>query len=384
MQGVGFGNKGNSAGVAVDTALQGPGGSGGLLSQDKDAKASAKEAQFGDVWKQVQAKYGAKADKPREIKKTLGKDDFLKIMMTQMKHQDPTKPFNAEQMAQQIAQFTSVEQLQNLNQSMGKMASQNQPLERLAMTNMIGKTVTIDRERFPHTEGQNESLNFALPRDAKEVHVTVIADTGETVLEKELGELKQGENTFSWDGLKSNTLPAKSGNYMYRVEAKDDRGASIPMSNKGQAKVVGVSFEGSEAVFLVGDINRPDKVTMRNIVRVDSDPSGMIPGAIPMNAALGNAAGSGSVAVTPVGQSPVGQPKQNFFTFEKGIGSSNIDAPAAAMPKMAPQVASAPAQTQTTPQSAPQITPQMPSNSANDSGFPNGLTSERMEQGGAN
>src|SRR5689334_2438768 len=102
------------------------------------APGSPGPTEFGDIWKQIQSKYGAKEEKPREIKKTLGKDDFLRIMITQMKHQDPTQPFKAEQMAEQMAQFASVEQLQNLNLKFEKMSNQNQPLERLAMTGLIG------------------------------------------------------------------------------------------------------------------------------------------------------------------------------------------------------------------------------------------------------
>src|SRR3954467_1313029 len=124
---------------------------------------AATAPKFGEVYNQIMTRYGEKTEKPREAKKTLGKDDFLRIMVTQMKNQDPTNPFKAEQMATEIAQFTSVEQLQNVNQNLNKMAAQNKPLENMAMTNLIGKTVTIDRERFPHLEGQPEALTFNLP-----------------------------------------------------------------------------------------------------------------------------------------------------------------------------------------------------------------------------
>src|SRR3954463_10245304 len=166
--GVGNHNPGNVA-VTGDTAATGAAsGPGGVLNNQKDAKESSTEAKFGDVMSAIQAKYGAKPDKAREIKKTLGKDDFLRIMITQLKNQDPTSPFKAEQMATEMAQFTSVEQLQNINQNLGKLQNAQQPLERLARTKMIGKIVTIDRERFQHVEGQNESVTFNLPKDASE------------------------------------------------------------------------------------------------------------------------------------------------------------------------------------------------------------------------
>lgn len=310
-------NNSNSAGysaVAATQVMNSPvqnagagGGAGGLLSQDKDSKTASTDAQFGEVFKQIQAKYGAKPEKPREIKKTLGKDDFLRIMVTQMKNQDPTSPFKPEQMAAEMAQFTSVEQLQNLNQGLSKMQTQNQPLERMAMTNLIGKVVTVDRERFPHTENSNDSLNFTLPKDAKSVKVAVLSETGETMLEKDLGALKAGENSFTWDGVKTNTLQAKTGTYMFRVSAQDDNGQSLATNPQGQARIIGVSFEGAEPVFLVGNAAHQDKVTMKNIVRIEDGGAG---GEMPQGA---------------MGGGLIQNKGPNFIAFKKGEGSGALD-----------------------------------------------------------
>lgn len=303
-----LGNNTDLGKQAVDSQITTGGavGSDGALSTQKDSKTASTDPTFGEVYKQIQSKYGAKAEKPREIKKTLGKDDFLKIMITQMKNQDPTSPFKAEQMATEMAQFTSVEQLQNVNQNLHKMATQNQPLERLAMTHLIGKVVTVDRERFTHMENSNESLTFNLPKDATTVKVTIFSDSGETILQKDLGPMKTGEQSFSWDGLKTNTLPAKTGNYMFRLEAKDERGVGIAIGSQGKARVVGVSFEGTEPVFLVGDARRQERVLMKNIIRIDTD------GPLPESPS-----GGGSALIS--------QKSPNFISFQKGVGSSNLD-----------------------------------------------------------
>jgi flagellar hook assembly protein FlgD len=202
-------------------------------------------------------------------------------MMTQMQHQDPTNPFKAEQMATQVAQFTSVEQLQNINQSVNKLGSQNKPLEQMMMTNMIGKTVTIDRERFPHSEGENEALGFTLSKNSESTRVSIVGPTGEEVFHKDLGKQNAGEVNLAWDGIGSNSLPAKTGDYTLKVEAKDDRGQNILMNSQAQSRVVGVSFEGTEPVLLVGDGKHQEKITMRNVVRVDLDQGqmGRSPGA---------------------------------------------------------------------------------------------------------
>ena len=70
----------------------------------------------------------------------LGKDDFLKLLITQLSHQDPTKPTDNTQMIAQMAQFSSLEQMTNMNQEFAKM---NQMLVSAQGVNTIGKTVDI-------------------------------------------------------------------------------------------------------------------------------------------------------------------------------------------------------------------------------------------------
>lgn len=333
------------------------------IHHEGGGSAPPPDAGFGEVWKQIQSKYGAKPQKPREIKKTLDKDDFLRIMITQMRHQDPMEPFKAEQFATELAQFTSVEQMQNMNQSLNKMANQNHPLERMAMANLIGKTVTVDRERFPHTENTNSSLTFTIPKDAANVRIAIIAESGEPVLEKDLGPQKAGANSFNWDGIRSNTLPAKSGNYLFRVDAKDDKGQSLQTGSIGQAKVVGVSFEGNEPVFLIGDPARPDKVSMRNVVRIDADSGPVIPGAKPL---------ANAVAATAP---PAAQPSQgsSFISFQKGVGSGNLD-----LDKLSPEARGAIARYHE--QQAQANAPVPNGNGAEvEKGFPNGLQPQEDE-----
>ncbi len=331
------------------------------LNENKDQKTASTAPAFGDVWKKMQAEYGVKAEKPREIKKTLGKDDFLRIMVTQMQHQDPTSPFKADQMAQQMAQYASVEQLQNMNSQLSKMTTQNQPLERLAMTGLIGKVVTVDKERFPHTEGNKDTLGFELPKDAAQVTVSVVNDAGETMFSKELGSLKKGSQSYVWEGIKANTLPAKSGSYVYKIDAKDGKGVDIAINPKGQARVVGVSFEGKEPLLLIGDPANPQKIAMSSVSRIDSDSAGLLPGAQSLAAVSGRpdphetalslarermAARNGENVEAPANSPPPGlaqgaarpgsgsaapavpqaeNGRSNFFGFRKGEGSESID-----------------------------------------------------------
>ena len=363
---------------------------GSLPVPEKTAPESTTDPKFGDILNQIQSRYGAKPEKAREIKKTLGKDDFMRIMIMQMRNQDPTQPFKAEQMAAELAQYASVEQLQNLNQTVGKLIANQNPMERLAMTNLIGKTVMVDRERFTHTEGDNHSLNFALPQDSKSVKVQVWNDANEMIYEKDLGPLKQGDASTLWDGKLSNGLAAKPGSYRLKVDAKDDRDMPVLINPKTNARIIGVSFEGQEPVFLVGNPASPDKISMKHIVRIDdaggaagispaqaalvpgarslSEVTQAAPAAAPAQAPVQTAQPQQSQQVAPsAGQGQGSQSGSNFFSFQKGVGSQNIDSN-----KLSPEVRQQLALYEQ--QRIESESAKTAQNGSSERGFPNGLS----------
>ncbi len=274
------------------------------MSERKSPTEAGTAPKFGDVLKKLQGNYGGQAEKPRVAKKTMDKDDFLRIMVTQMKNQDPLEPFKAEKFAAELAQFTTVEQLQNINQGIAKLARANQPTEKMALTSMIGRYVTLDKERFSHVEKHKDTLSFNLSKDAAAVKVSVFSEQGELLTQKDLGEMKSGEGTFIWDGENAAGTAAKEGTYVFKVNATDDRGSPIQISTKSQAAVVGVTFEGSEPSLLVGDPAKPEKVAMRNVVRIELGPSStgqsspQIPGAQSLSEVSQRMSGAGGQQAT--------------------------------------------------------------------------------------
>jgi flagellar hook assembly protein FlgD len=333
-----------------------------------DDSASSAEPKFSEVWKSIQSQYGSKSEKPREAKKTLGKDDFLKLMIMQMKYQDPSKPFDMEKMGAEMAQLSSMEQLQNLNQTMKQLTTRDQPMERMAMTGMIGKVVSVDRSRFPHNEGESQPLKFSLPVDAAQLSITIMDQTGTAILEQDLGPTKKGENSFNWDGNKANMLPAKAGNYSYLIRGKDVQGREIRVQNSGTSRVVGVSFEGQKPVLLIGDAASPEKVFMENIARIIDD-GGLASAAatIPGAKSLQEVSQSAQPNTSQIAAAP-DSPLSKFFTFRKGEGAKPID-PTSLSPEDIRAIQGYQAQMQAQPQ------PQMEESSAESGavGFANGL-----------
>lgn len=216
----------------------------------------------------LQREYGAGDPKQREAVKKLGKDEFFKLMINQIQHQDPLKPAQNEQMAAQMAQFSALEQMVNVNQNLEKLTMAQQPLQNMGAANLIGKYVTADSARLLHNEGKYSDVHFDLPANAERVHVTIINDKGENVKEIERFALPQGPVKIEWDGRKSNNMLAPTGQYMVQISAVDERGKSLQIKTTSTQVVHGVGFEGKETVLLTGDLTKPTKLLLRNVTKI--------------------------------------------------------------------------------------------------------------------
>jgi flagellar basal-body rod modification protein FlgD len=231
----------------------------------------ARESAVSNAVNSFQAKYGEKPKEARVIKKALDKDDFMRIMVTEMKHQDPTKPMDSDRMATQMAQITSVEQLKNVGSAIEKLADKNTASDRLAMSAMIGKSVTVDKGRFAHQKGTLSPVNFELPSDAQKIKLSILNERGDEVATRELEPMKAGANSYNWDGINASSIQSATGSYIVRIDAEDKAGNKIKIDPISQETVVGITFEGGETNFLVGDPKNPQKVGFKNVTKIEGD-----------------------------------------------------------------------------------------------------------------
>ena len=114
----------------------------------------------------------------------LGKDDFLKLLITQLKNQDPLNPTDGTAFASQLAQFSSLEQLSNLNdaiqQSMSNSLYLTQSINNSLASNLVGKNVTVLSDSVTNT-GQGETqLGYTLPQNAASASIEIQDEYGAT------------------------------------------------------------------------------------------------------------------------------------------------------------------------------------------------------------
>lgn len=184
----------------------------------------------------------------------LDKDAFMKIMLVQMKNQDPTNPLKSHEMAAQLAQFTQLEQLQNINTNLDEMKAQAKPAESFQSLALIGKVVSGDSSKLYRTKGDRDhGISFNLPAHAKNVKIKITNELGDEVRSVTLNNLKLGNNNWKWNGKddKEKVLPA--GNYQAHIEASGTNEGKLAVKTDFEGAITGVTFTPSGTLLMVGD-----------------------------------------------------------------------------------------------------------------------------------
>lgn len=184
----------------------------------------------------------------------LDKDAFFKLMLTQLKSQDPTNPLKSHEMAAQLAQFSSLEQMTNINQTLAEMKNAQKPAENFQSLNLIGKTVAGDSSKLTRTQFDKEhDFKFNLPVDAKEVQVKVRNADGEIVRTYKVNNLKAGPNQITWNGENENAQKMQPGEYDFIVEAKNAAEQKIAVKTEFEGQITGITFSAEGPILQVGN-----------------------------------------------------------------------------------------------------------------------------------
>jgi flagellar basal-body rod modification protein FlgD len=184
---------------------------------------------------------------------TLGKDDFMKLMLAQLQNQDPLNPMDNAAFATQTAQFTSLEQLQSINKTLQGLASQSGNGGVATASALLGKTVTVNGSPLVLDGSNPAALVYGLSGSASAVVVRVQDAAGNVVRTITTGPQGQGAHQLSFDGLAEDGRKLSAGAYTYQVGAADSAGNLIPGVYTGAGSVTGVGMQGGTLMLQVGN-----------------------------------------------------------------------------------------------------------------------------------
>jgi flagellar basal-body rod modification protein FlgD len=199
----------------------------------------------------------------------LGKDAFMTLLLTQMKNQDPTNPMQSHEMAAQLAQFTSLEKLSNIDSGIENLRKDNQPDHNLQSLTFIGKAITTDNSKITHLDGtEQHDVRFSLPQDAQQMTVKIKDADGNVVRTLEMKNLKAGKNDIPWNGKNDEGNPVSVGEYTAEFEALNSSGKKLFVESKIEGLITGVQFTAKGPLLMVGK----QAVNMSEVKTI-SDPS---------------------------------------------------------------------------------------------------------------
>ncbi len=193
----------------------------------------------------------------------MGKEDFLSLLVAQLKNQDPLNPDDPTEFTAQLAQFSSLEQLHNLNDGMDNLVTSNANSDKLSTLSTIGKEVVYQDGSFTFN-GEPITLGYKLDGPAQEVTLALQLD-GATVATLKGTELSAGNHFLTWDGLTRNGQPAAHGNYKIVIQAKAGEGLSVAANPLIRSEVTGVDLDGEFGGILITEAGKVEFNTILGV-----------------------------------------------------------------------------------------------------------------------
>ena len=193
---------------------------------------------------------------------------FLTLLTTQLKNQNPLDPMDTNQFTQQLVQFAGVEQQVKTNDRLDNILTASQSASSASATSYIGKSINADGSTSQLSNGSASwSLN---PARAASKAVVTILDSKSNVVATQTTSLNAGAQTYSWNGKTSAGLTAPDGVYSIKVSATDATGSNVAVDTSLTGTVDQVDLSGATPILMIGS----QKVPLSSVQTIGLSTSG--------------------------------------------------------------------------------------------------------------
>lgn len=192
----------------------------------------------------------------------MGKDEFLKLLTFQLQNQDPMNPMDQSKVTGELAQFSQLEQLSNLNKKFDD-GNKNQAIEdKFYAASFVGKKIVTTGSTIElKNSGDPGDVLFKLDGDASRVMVRVLDEKNNIMGEIWKDGMSAGSHQLTWDGVALDGSPAVKGKYRAQVKAWDNLGDEVGTRTEATGVVQSVTFDEGEPVLTVNG----QKVYLRDV-----------------------------------------------------------------------------------------------------------------------
>ena len=183
----------------------------------------------------------------------LGRDEFLKLLVVQLQNQNPLDPQGNGDFIAQLAQFSSLEEQQNLSAGFEKFAKAFQSSQHLQATSLVGRPVHVQSRVTHLSEEGGISVLADIPSSTHSATLTVYNEAGAIVDNFELGPQQAGRREFIWSGVDGDDRPFPPGSYTFSVDVTvGGEAASVPIYLSSNVNSVTIEPGGTLTLNLAG------------------------------------------------------------------------------------------------------------------------------------
>ncbi|MBU1318115.1 MAG: flagellar hook assembly protein FlgD [candidate division Zixibacteria bacterium] len=185
----------------------------------------------------------------------LGKDEFLQMLVAQLRYQDPLEPMKDQEFISQLAQFSSLEQMSNMNENLTENLNWNyllsQTINNTMATSLLGREVKANGSDVYISSDSSAKMHYKLGAFAETVTIDVFDGSGKKVASHTVDKVGEGDQVFEWDGTMLSGDRAQAGTYSYTVTAVDSAGKEIVAAPYMKGIVTGVHYIEGQAYLIM-------------------------------------------------------------------------------------------------------------------------------------
>jgi flagellar basal-body rod modification protein FlgD len=193
--------------------------------------------------------------------------NFMTLLTTQLRNQDPTKPLENAELTSQLAQINTVSGIEELNKTVSGITGQMNAGQHLQATALIGHGVLVPGNRVLVGDGETTPFGVELAKGAENVNIEVYNAAGEKVRSFDLGAMQAGVQSFSWDGKLADGSVAADGAYTVKLSAMTGGAEqSVTALNYGLVNGVSKAADGSSRIDLGGTMGQVSLADIRQVI----------------------------------------------------------------------------------------------------------------------
>jgi len=184
---------------------------------------------------------------------SLSSEDFLTLLVTQMKYQDPSDPLDNTEMVNQLTQYSQLDELTSLNEKLDDLSSNLSSMTASNGLEYLGKQIEASGRTIAKSDDGISTLYYELGNDASSLTFNIYNETGSIIDTMTATNMKAGSYALNWDGTDSSGNTVANGNFIVLASATNSEGASIDVPTTTSGTVSDISSSDKGVILTLDD-----------------------------------------------------------------------------------------------------------------------------------